>query len=62
VRFHNQATADRKREKTIPMKLKGVVPELGTEPQGSSVPDKVGSKLTRDTVTHGHGDICSAHP
>jgi hypothetical protein len=42
VRFHNQATADGKREKTIPMKLKGVVPELGTEPQGSSVPDKVG--------------------
>jgi hypothetical protein len=37
-----KATADGKCEKTIPMKLKGVVPELGTEPQGSSVPDKVG--------------------
>jgi hypothetical protein len=36
VRFRNQATADRKREKTIPMKLNGVVPELGTEPQGLS--------------------------
>jgi hypothetical protein len=42
VRFHDQATADGKCERTIPMKLKGVVPELGTEPQGSSVPDKVG--------------------